>query len=60
MLVIPESEYSKSVPVIIGTIHIDKIINLITDKELKLANCKMAKGNYLQESSSEIVTIERK
>ena len=38
MLVIPESEYSKSVPVTIGTIHIDEIINLITDEELKLAN----------------------
>ena len=40
MLVIPESEYSKSVPVTIGTIHIDEIINLITDEELKLANRK--------------------
>ena len=27
MLVIPESEYSKTVPVTIGTIHIDEIIN---------------------------------
>ena len=40
MLVIPESEYSKSVPVMIGTIHIDEIINLITDEELKSANKK--------------------
>ena len=38
MLVIPESEYSKSVPITIGTIHIDEIINLITVEELKLAN----------------------
>ena len=44
MLVIPESEYSKSVPVTIGTIHIDEIINLITDKELKLANRKWQRG----------------
>ena len=44
MLVIPESEYSKSVPITIGTIHIDESINLITDKELKLANRKWQRG----------------
>ena len=44
MLVIPESEYLKTVPVTIGTIHIDEIINLITDKELKLANKKWQRG----------------
>ena len=44
MLVIPESEYSKSVPITIGTIHIDEIINLITDEELKLANRKWQRG----------------
>ena len=44
MLVIPESEYSKTVPVTIGTIHIDEIINLITDGELKLANRKWQRG----------------
>ena len=44
MLVIPESEYSKRVPVTIGTIHIDEIINLITDEELKLANRKWQRG----------------
>ena len=44
MLVIPKSEYSKSVPVTIGTIHIDEIINLITDEELKLANRKWQRG----------------
>ena len=44
MLVIPESEYSKGVPVTIGTIHIDDIINLITDEELKLANHKWQRG----------------
>ena len=44
MLVIPESKYSKSVPVTIGTIHIDEIINLITDEELKLANHKRQRG----------------
>ena len=44
MLVIPESEYSKSVPVTTGTIHIDEIINLITDEELKLANRKWQRG----------------
>ena len=44
MLVIPESEYSKSVPVTIGTIHIDEIINLITDEELRLANKKWQRG----------------
>ena len=44
MLVIPESEYSKSVPVTIGTLHIDEIINLITEEELKLANKKWQRG----------------
>ena len=44
MLVIYESEYSKTVPVTIGTIHIDEIINLITDEELKLANRKWQRG----------------
>ena len=44
MLVIPEKEYSKGVPITIRTIHIDKIINLITDKELKLANQKWQRG----------------
>ena len=44
MLVIPKSEYSKSVPVTIGTIHIDEIINLITNEELKLANHKWQRG----------------
>ena len=43
-LVIPESEYSKSVPVTIGTLHIDEIINLITDEELKSANKKWQRG----------------
>ena len=33
MLVIPESEYAKHVPVTIGTLHIDEIIGLITDEE---------------------------
>ena len=32
MLVIPESEYSRRVPITIGTIHIDEIIDLITDE----------------------------
>ena len=44
MLVIPESEYSKRVPVTIGTLHIDEIINLITDEELKSANKKWQRG----------------
>ena len=44
MLVIPESEYSKTVPVTIGTLHIDEIINLITDEELKSANKKWQRG----------------
>ena len=35
MLVIPESEYSRRVPIMIGTIHIDEIIDLITEEELK-------------------------
>ena len=35
MLVIPESPYSKRVPVTIGTLHIDEIINLLTQEEIK-------------------------
>ena len=38
MLVILESEYSKRVPVTLGTLHIDEIINLITDEELRQAD----------------------
>ena len=34
MLVIPESEYAKCMPVTIGTLHIDEIIGLKTDNEL--------------------------
>ena len=44
MLVIPESEYSRGVPITIGTIHIDEIINLITDEELKAANRQWQRG----------------
>ena len=35
MLVIPENEYSKRILVTLGTLHIDEIIHLITDKELR-------------------------
>ena len=34
MLVIPESQYARKVPITLGTIHIDEIINVITDAEL--------------------------
>ena len=44
MLVIPESEYSRRVPITIGTIHIDEIIDLITDEELKTANRQWQRG----------------
>ena len=44
MLVIPECEYSRRVPITIGTIHIDKIINLITNEELKTASCQWQCG----------------
>ena len=44
MLVIPESEYTKRVPVTIGTLHIDEIINLITDEELKQADHNWQRG----------------
>ena len=37
MLVIPESEYAKRVPITIGTLHIE-IISLITDDELRVAS----------------------
>ena len=44
MLVIPESEYSRRVPITIGTIHIDEIIDLITDEELRLASHQWQHG----------------
>ena len=44
MLVILESEYSRRVPITIGTIHIDKIIDLITDEELRAANRQWQRG----------------
>ena len=44
MLVIPESEYSRRVPIMIGTIHIDEIIDLITEEELKLASHQWQHG----------------
>ena len=44
MLVIPESAYSKTVPVTIGTLHIDEVIKLITDEELKSADKKWRRG----------------
>ena len=44
MLVIPESEYSRGVPITIGTIHIDEIIDLITDEEFKVANRQWQRG----------------
>ena len=44
MLVIPESEYSRRVPITIGTIHIDEIIDLITEEELKLASRQWQRG----------------
>ena len=45
MLVVPEIEYSKKVPVTIGTIQIDEIINLITREELKLADREWQREN---------------
>ena len=44
MLMIPESEYSRRVPIMIGTIHIDEIIDLITDEELRLASHQWQRG----------------
>ena len=44
MLVIPESEYSRRVPITIGTIHIDEIIDLITDEELRMASRQWQRG----------------
>ena len=44
MLVIPESEYAKRVPITIGTLHIDEIISLITNDELKTASKSWQRG----------------
>ena len=35
MLVVNDSAYNERVPVALGTIHIDKVLKLITDSELK-------------------------
>ena len=48
MLVIPESEYSRRVPITIGTIHIDEIIDLITDEELRMASRQWQRGIILR------------
>ena len=48
MLVIPESEYAKRVPITIGTLHIDEIISLITDDELSIASKSWQRGNISQ------------
>ena len=44
MLVIPEREYVKRVPVAIRTLHIDEIIGLITDEELQKAQKSWQQG----------------
>ena len=44
MLVIPESEYSRRVPITIGMIHIDEIIDLTTDEELKIDSHQWQRG----------------
>ena len=44
MLVIPESEYAKRVPITIGTLHIDEIISLITNDELRTASKSWQRG----------------
>ena len=46
MLVILESEYFQRVPITIGTIHIDEIIDLITDEELKMASHQWQHGLF--------------
>ena len=44
MLVIPESEYSKRVPITISTLHIDEILNLIMDEEIRQADKSWQRG----------------
>ena len=44
MLVIPESEYFRRVPITIGTIHIDEIIDLISDEELRMVSHQWQRG----------------
>ena len=44
MLVIPESKYAKRVPITIGTLHIDEIVSLITNDELKTASKSWQRG----------------
>ena len=44
MLVIPESEYAKRVPITIGTLHINEIFSLTTDDELRVASKSWQRG----------------
>ena len=44
MLVIPESKYAKRVPVTLGTLHIDKIIGLVTNEQLKYIDKSWQRG----------------
>ena len=40
MLVVPDSSYCNSVPIALGTIHIDMLIKLATQEELgKCSHC---------------------
>ena len=40
MLVVPDSPYCESVPVVIGTLHIDMLIKLATQEKLeKISHC---------------------
>ena len=44
MLVIPESQYARKVPITLGTIHIDEIIGLITEEELHTIDKSWQRG----------------
>ena len=57
MLVIPESEYSKRVPVTLGTLHNEKIIHLITDEELSQVDKCWQRGIISQKIAMKTVQL---
>ena len=40
MLVIQNSKYAQGVPIQLGTLHIDKVLNLVNEKEISQLNTK--------------------
>ena len=52
MMIYPDSKYSHRVPIIIGTLHIDEVLDLATEKEQRVE-----KGSCRMKSDCETITI---